>query len=625
MITARNLGLRRGPRILFEQVNFTIHRGERVGIIGKNGAGKSSLFELILGRLHCDTGDLELVRGLEIAHVAQETPALDISALDYVLNGDRELRALESRMLEAENSEDGLELGQIYDAYQQIGGYESRARAGKLLHGLGFLQDCESRKVKEFSGGWRVRLNLAQALMCRSDILLLDEPTNHLDLDAVIWLQDWLSAYPGTLLLISHDRDFLDELSTQILHIDAAQVQLHTGNYSEFEVKRAEMLSQQQAAFARQQREISRIEGFVDRFRAQATKARQVQSRLKALERMTLIAQAQADSDVTFSFDIPEKFPAPMLRLDKVSMGYSGQQILTDVSLSISPGNRIGLLGPNGAGKSTLIKLLAGSLTCSSGERIPAQDLRIGYFAQHQLEQLNFEQSPLWHLQQLDRRATERDLRNYLGGFGFAGDRALSPVGPFSGGEKSRLVLAMIILQKPNLLLLDEPTNHLDLVTRDALSLALQDYQGALVLVSHDRYLLRAVVDDFLVVCDGRADHFSGDLDDYRRWLTDRGNRDSSRSQKSSIPSKVEPPVPDAKKRMKGLAGKVEKAERDLGDLSRQLKELEERLADPELYLNEKEDVVNRLIGDRVKLMERLSQAESLWLEASEAMEAGSA
>lgn len=620
MISARNLGLRRGPRLLFDQANFTIHRGERVGIIGHNGAGKSSFFELILGRMQSDSGELQMPGGLEIAHVAQETPALKMTALDFVLDGDTELRAMEAQMAEAEATDDGLRLGQLYDAYQQIGGYESRAKAGKLLHGLGFSQHAETRRVDEFSGGWRVRLNLAQALMCRSDVLLLDEPTNHLDLDAVIWLQDWLAAYPGTLLLVSHDRDFLDELATQILNIDRGEVQLHSGNYSEFEVKRAEMLAQQQAAHARQQREITRIESFIDRFRAQATKARQVQSRLKALDRMALIASAQADSEIQFSFEAPHKLPSPMLRLDEVTVGYAGNAILRDVSFSIAPSSRIGLLGPNGAGKTTLIKLLAGELLPSTGERIPAQDLKIGYFAQHQLEQLDFEQTPLWHLQQLDSRAAERDLRNYLGGFGFVGDRALSPVGPFSGGEKSRLVLAMIILQKPNLLLLDEPTNHLDLVTRDALSLALQEYAGALIVVSHDRYLLRSVVDDFLVVCDGSAEPFSGDLDDYRKWVANREPREAlsaSRPQKTTNGTTQK--EPEARKKKKEYSGILEKAERNVADLTLQLEALELTLANGELYADSEKARLDRLLMDRENLKKKLDLAEEQWFLAIEA------
>ena len=627
MISARNLALRRGPRVLFEGASFTLNRGERVGITGANGAGKSSFFELILGTLHPDQGELDVALGLEIAHVAQETPALATTAIDYVLDGDRELRKIESDIEAADALGDGMALAHLHEAYLHVGGYEARAKAARLLNGLGFAPGSESRSVCEFSGGWRVRLNVAQALMCRSDVLLLDEPTNHLDLDAVIWLQDWLSSYPGTLLLVSHDRDFLDDLATHVLHIEHGKVQLHTGNYSAFETRRAEMLAQQNASYQRQQRELQRIQGFVDRFRAQATKARQVQSRLKALDRMTLIAMAQADSDVAFSFEAPEKYPTPLLRLDGISAGYSDVPILSGIDMTISPGDRIGLLGPNGAGKSTLIKALAGVVNTTAGERIPAQDLKIGYFAQHQLEQLNPEQSALWHLQKLDPRAQERDLRNYLGGFGFKGERALEPIGPFSGGEKSRLVLAMLIRQRPNLLLLDEPTNHLDLPTRDALTLALQEYEGALVLVSHDRYLLRTVANEFHLVADGGTVSYQGDLDEYRRWLAERRQR-----QKDSTVTTAPAPEPQSRqlskqeeaerrKQQKSLTTALERAERRMNQASEHLEILEQKLAQEDLYQPESVETLNQLIKERDLHAAELKEAENAWLEASDALE----
>ena len=626
MINARSLNLRRGTRVLFEDASFTLNKGDRIGITGANGAGKSSFFELILGRLHADGGELTLPPGVEIAHVAQETPAVECTALDYVLDGDRELRAVQAALTEAEQAGDGLELAHLHAQYGQIGGYEAHARAARLLNGLGFAPGQEVRRVSEFSGGWRVRLNVAQALMCRSDVLLLDEPTNHLDLDAVIWLQEWLSGYPGTLLLVSHDRDFLDDLATHILHIEHGRVTLHTGNYSAFETRRAEQLAQQQASWQRQQRELQRIQGFIDRFRAQATKARQVQSRVKALDRMSLIAQAQADSPLEFSFQQPDKSPSPLLKLDGAAAGYGQHPIIEGVELTINPGDRIGLLGPNGAGKSTFVKLLAGILPVISGERLPAQDLKIGYFAQHQLEQLNPEESALRHLQRLDARALEKDLRNYLGGFGFRGDQALEPIAPFSGGEKSRLVLAMLIYQRPNLLLLDEPTNHLDLQTRDALSLALQDYEGALVVVSHDRYLLRTVADDLWLVARGRVERFDGDLDDYRRWLNEH-RQQSVASKPASEPGGKQQRRGEADRRrqIKPLMTAVDRAEQTMNQWLEKRRIIEDQLADADLYQAAGKDRLDQLLAERARIEASIHEAENRWLEATEALEAATA
>lgn len=623
MISARSLALRRGQKLLFDEASFTLHRGERIGITGQNGAGKSSFFELILGHLQPEQGSFDMSSGLEIAHVAQETPGSDRSALDYVLDGDRELRELEATISEVEATGDGLRLAELYGHLEEMGGYEAPARASKLLHGLGFAPGSELNAVSEFSGGWRVRLNVAKALMCRSDVLLLDEPTNHLDLDAVIWLQDWLQGYPGTLLLVSHDRDFLDDLVTHVLNIERGKVSLHTGNYSDFERRRAEILSQQQSSFDRQQRELKRVQGFIDRFRAQATKARQVQSRIKALGRMELIAQAQADSNLEFGFYPPLKAPTPLLKLDEVTVGYGDRVIIEKALITINPGDRIGLLGPNGAGKSTFIKLLAGVLEGRSGERIDAQDLKMGYFAQHQLEQLIPDESPLQHLKRLDPRAYERDLRNYLGGFGFRGEQALEPVGPFSGGEKSRLALALLIYQRPNLILLDEPTNHLDLATRDQLALALQDYEGALVLVSHDRYLLRTVADDFWLVSDGKAEPFEGDLEAYRTWLNSRKTSEASARKTSAQPQKSEssPQPAKSKKSLKSLESAVQKAESFMTNLLRSQQELETLLGDMALYDPSKEADLKSLLAQKQKTDAELQDAESIWLEASEALD----
>jgi ATP-binding cassette subfamily F protein 3 len=627
MINFKAVALRRGQRLLFENASFTVHQGDKIGITGANGAGKSSLFQLILGTLQPEAGELSMPPGLEIAHVAQETPAVQRSALDYVMDGDRELRRIQTDLERAEQSGDGVELAHLHARFETIGGYEAQARAARLLRGLGFAPGDEQRTVVEFSGGWRVRLNVAQALMCRSDVLLLDEPTNHLDLDAVIWLQEWLAGYSGTLLLVSHDRDFLDDLTDHILHIENRGMTLYTGNYSAFETRRAEVLAQQQASYERQQREIAHVRSFIDRFRAQATKARQVQSRLKALDRMALIAQAQVDSPFEFAFFSPEKLPSPLLKLDDAAAGYGERPIIEHAKLTINPGDRIGLLGPNGAGKSTLVKLLAGVLPTLAGERVPAQYLRVGYFAQHQLEQLRPEESALMHLQRLDPRATEKDLRGFLGGFGFRGEQALEPIAPFSGGEKSRLALALLIYQKPNLLLLDEPTNHLDLNARDALSLALQDYQGALVVVSHDRYLLRTVADDFRLVADGVVDSFPGDLDDYRRWLDERRNaKDTDVAARPGTSRKEQRrSEADRRKLLRPLQQAQQKAEAALERLTAARQRLEEQLADPGLYEADAKARLQSLLLEKAGIDKALAEAETAWLEASEALEAAAA
>ena len=637
MLQFKNLSLRRGAKLLFEQANFQVHPGQKVGITGANGTGKSSLFALILNQLHADLGDCLYPKNWVIAHVAQETPADERTALEYVLDGDAELRKVEADLALAESKNDGIELASLHSHYDNIGGYTARSRAGQLLYGLGFKAGDENRAVKEYSGGWRMRLNLAKALMCRSDLLLLDEPTNHLDLDAVIWLENWLTAYTGTLLLISHDRDFLNNVTSHIAHIEHQQATLYTGNYSAFERIRAERLANQQANYERQQREIKHIQSYVDRFRAQATKARQAQSRLKALERMEEIAPAHVDSPFHFSLLEPEKRPNTLMRLEDVSVGYGSTHIIDHVDLIITPGDRIGLLGPNGAGKSTLIKLLAGSSLDKSicihhGVREVGKETRIGYFAQHQLEQLHPEHSPVEHLQQLDPKAREADLRNHLGGFGFSNDMALSPVGPFSGGEKSRLVLAILVYQRPNLLLLDEPTNHLDLEMRQALATALQDFTGAMVIVSHDRHLLRVTCDQLLMVHDKRVDEFSLSIDDYPKWLSDH-NKTISQSQSDNVetqPSasnnaaaKKDKKRQEAEQRklLQPLSKRVKQAETNLDKLHAEQAKLEQALADPDIYADSNKQKLQDCLLKKADIDKQCEAVENEWMEASEALE----
>lgn len=628
MLQFNNLSLRRGAKLLFQNAGLQIHPGQKVGITGANGTGKSSLFALILGDLQADHGDLLIPGDWITAHVAQETPSDDRSAIEYVLDGDSELRQVESRIKLAEEKNNGEQLALLHGQFESIGGYEAPSRAGKLMHGLGFKAGQEQQPVNQFSGGWRMRLNLARALMCRSDLLLLDEPTNHLDLDAVIWLENWLQRYPGTLLLISHDRDFLDAVTTQIAHIEQSRLSLYTGNYSVFERIRAEHLANQQAQYEKQQKEVAHIRSYVDRFRAKATKAKQAQSRLKALERMELIAPAHVDSPFHFSFRPPEKTPNPLLRLSDLAAGYADTAVISHISMNLSPGDRIGLLGPNGAGKSTFIKLLAHKLQPQSGTMEPAQDLRTGYFAQHQLEQLHPEHSPLEHLLQVDNKISDQEARNYLGGFGFIGDQALMPTGPFSGGEKSRLALALLIYRRPNLLLLDEPTNHLDIEMRQALSQALQGYTGAMIMVSHDRHMLRVTTDRLLLVHDGKVEEFPGSLDDYPRWLADAskqaGENKYSADPPVNKPNRKEQKREQAARRqaLQPILQKVKQAESMLDKLHQQQAELEQALADPALYDVKNKALLKDMLMKKAALDSECDFQEAAWMEASEALEA---
>ncbi len=626
MLGLNNLAIRRGSRLLFEQASFTIHRNNRVGITGANGCGKSSLFALILNQLHSDEGELDYPADLVIAHVAQETPGVERSALDYVLDGDQELRQVQAELQRAEQLEDGEVQAKCHARLDEIDAYTAESRAGKLLLGLGFKTEQLAQTVVSFSGGWRMRLNLAQALMCRSDLLLLDEPTNHLDLDAVIWLEQWLLNYPGTLLLISHDRDFLDRITTHIVHIEQQRATLYSGNYSAFEKIRAEKLALQQSQYEKQQREIAHIESFIRRFKAKASKAKQAQGRIKALERMELISAAHIDTPFHFQFFKPNKLPHPLMRLDDVSVGYADKAIVKKIKLSLLPGDRLALLGHNGAGKSTLIKLLAGELAPLGGEFEQSSELNIGYFAQHQLEQLDPEASALLHMQRLDNKLSEQEIRNYLGGYDFHGDRVLEPVAPFSGGEKARLVLALLIYQRPNLLLLDEPTNHLDLEMRHALSMALQDYEGAMIVVSHDRHLLRSVSDQLLLVDNGQLKPFDDDLDAYRNWLLQSsasGNLDEQvKKPEKTINRKAQrQQQAEQRKQLQPLKRELQKLEQSMQDLQQQLDEAETALASPEMYQSENREQMEALVRQRSELSDTLNAHEENWLLKSEALE----
>jgi ATP-binding cassette subfamily F protein 3 len=619
MLRFDDLALRRGPLLLLEHVDLALHAGWRVGIVGRNGAGKSSLLGLIAGELQPDAGHFERPRDWTLAFVRQEVAALDRSALDYVLDGDIEFRQLERDLVKAEDEHDGHKIGAIHERLYAIDGYSAHARAGELMHGLGFSSADETRRVSDFSGGWRMRLNLAQALMCRSDLLLLDEPTNHLDLDAVVWLESWLRRYQGTLLLISHDREFLDAVVTHVLNIADQKAELFAGDLTGFERKRAERLIQHNIQYEKQQRERAHLQQFVDRFRAQATKARQAQSRIKALERMVDIAPIRAASTISFEFREPKKLPQPLLVLDDVAAGYGERHVLDHIKLNLSPGDRIALLGANGAGKSTMIKLLAGVSSPLGGTRTEARDLAIGYFAQHQLEQLVPKATAVDHIKRLDESIGEKDARDFLGGFGFSGDRALEPVEPFSGGEKARLCLALTVYQRPNLLLLDEPTNHLDLDMREALAEALNDFTGALVLVAHDRSLIRTCCDTLLLVHDGCVEPYSGDLDDYARFLAKRDTKPADAKPK---------PAPSTKRDRSKQRGDAAPLRQQLQHIERELAKTEEKkrsaetaLADPALYGQQNSDRIAELQRDAAQCAMTIERLESEWLQAQGALE----
>ncbi len=636
MLKFSHLDLRRGVQLLLQDVDVTIHPGQKVGITGANGCGKSSLFALINNELQADSGDFFMPPGWVVAYVAQESPSTERSALDYVIDGDQQLRTIEAAIEQAGASNEGEKLGQLYAQLEEADGYMANSRAAQLLSGLGFSQQQLNNPVNSFSGGWRMRLNLARALMCRSDLLLLDEPTNHLDLDAVLWLEEWLKKYPGTLLLISHDRDFLDSVMTHIIHIEHQHITLYTGNYSQFERVRAEQLAQQQVLYERQQREIKHIQSFINRFKAKATKAKQAQSRVKTLEKMELISQAHVDSPFHFEFHAPGKIPNPLIALEDIRLAYDDTVILDHVHINLQPGSRIGLLGHNGAGKSTFIKLLAGELQAASGRVERSSELRIGYFAQHQLEQLHSEDTPMEHFfresRRLGKKATEQELRNHLGGFGFSGDKVESKIAPFSGGEKARLVFATLVYQKPNLLLLDEPTNHLDLDMRHAIILTLQEFEGAMVIVSHDRHLLRRVSDEFYLVADKKVGAFKGDLEDYRNWINEQKkleglNMDSDGENRNlkdtATPSRKEQKRLDAEKRklLRPLQNRLARLEREMDKLNQEKQRLETLLAEPDIYESAQKQQLKELLQQQADVSRTLDETEEQWMQLSEELE----
>jgi ATP-binding cassette subfamily F protein 3 len=626
VIKLQNIILQRGALRLLDRTSATILPGRRVGLIGANGCGKSSLFKLLLGELTPDGGDVSVPGHWRCAHMAQELATIERTALDFVLDGDAQLRRIEAAIAVAEAAAEYDKLAKLFGELEAIHGYQAQNRAEQLLHGLGFKQAQMQEPVTSFSGGWRIRLNLAQALMCPSDLLLLDEPSNHLDLDATVWLEQWLQAYPGTLLLISHDRDFLDNIVTDIVQIEGQQLVSYKGNYSAYERQRAERLAQQQAVYLKQQQRIAHINKFVTRFKAQASKARQAQSRVKELARMELIAPAHVDSPFDFVFRDADKISNPLLDLREAQLGYGDKTVLAGVNLRLQPGSRIGLLGMNGAGKSTLVKGLVGDLPLQDGERVSGEHLAVGYFAQHQLEALDLKVSAMLHLQRLSPGASEQTIRTFLGSFNFHGDKALQPVRPFSGGEKARLALAIIVWQKPNLLLLDEPTNHLDLEMRYALTAALQEYNGALVVISHDRHLLRNTVDEFYLVAQGKAQPFAGTLEDYQQWL-------QREIQNTDVAASVtaEPKIDKRARRqqaaaqreqLKAQTNRIQNLEKELARAQAELAEVEIQLADTAVYEAVNKGRLQKLLQQQGLLRTTIQEREEEWLTLHTALEA---
>jgi len=622
--------LRRGAEVLLSGASMNVHPGQKVGLVGPNGSGKSSLVALVRGELHADAGEVSLPPRWILSHVAQETPAVELPALEFVLEGDVELRALEQRIASAEERQaGGEELAHLHAELGEMGGYVARPRAQAMLAGLGFGDEAQSRPVTEFSGGWRMRLNLARALMRRADLLLLDEPTNHLDLDAVLWLEDWLRAFPGAVVLVTHDREFLDAVAGEIVHVESRKLNAYPGNYSAFEVQRAERLSHQQAAYEKQQKTVAHLEAFISRFRAKATKARQAQSRIRALEKLERIAAAHVDAPFQFAFRAPAEKPRQLFALDDASAGHPGHTVLRGVTWSVLPGDAIGLLGPNGAGKSTLLKSIVGDLPLHAGSLHRAQGLRIGYFAQHQVDQLRGDETPMAHLERLAPGEREQVLRDFLGGFDIRGNQVNQRVATFSGGEKARLALALIVWQRPNLLLLDEPTNHLDIEMREALAQALVDFEGALIVVAHDRHLLSAATDQWMLVADGSVGEFEGDLDDYKEWVKARvaggprsvGGSVKGVSRKDEKRAEAEVRQREGRAR-KPFQKKLTEIEGELEPLQAEAKAMEEWLASTESYGEGGRERLESVLKRRAEVAGRIAALEDDWLWTHAQMEA---
>lgn len=624
MIVISDISLQRGTQILLEKASLRINPGQHIGITGRNGCGKSSLFQLLQGDIQLDAGSVSVPPNWRLAHMAQEVSSSDRTALDYVLDGDKELRRVQQVIAAAEEAHDNDALAHGYAALEAVHGYDAHYRAEQLLHGLGFLQSQCYLSVNSFSGGWRIRLNLAQALISRSDLLLLDEPTNHLDLEATLWLEQWLKSYPGTLLIISHDREFMDNVVDGIVHVENQQLNYYRGNYSSFEKMRAMRLAETQASYDKQQRRMAEIEDFVRRFRAKASKAKQAQSRLKELERMETISLAHVDSPFHFVFRDSEKTSSPLLVLRDADIGY-GAPLLNKVHINLQPGARIGLLGVNGAGKSTLIKALVGDLPLLSGERVTGEHLAIGYFAQHQLEALDMHASALLHIQRISPDATEQTIRNFLGSFDFHADKALEPIAPFSGGEKARLALAMVVWQRPNLLLLDEPTNHLDLEMREALTEALLGYSGALVVISHDRHLLRNSVDEYWCVRDGMVTEFDGTLEDYHRQLHKQGSAEAV--EKKSAPSVVQDKKvqrqesAQLRQSLAPLRKRAGELEKKIANQQKKLSDIENALSDPALYEAAQKNQLQQTLAEQGALRKQVEDWEAEWFALQEQLE----
>ena len=612
MLSFNNLELVLGGKTLFDDVSLTIHHHQKVGLIGANGTGKTSLFKVIKKEIEVDQSSVSYPNDLRISYLAQEVPASDEIALQYVLSGDYRLLEIQHEIELAEKEEKFEILAELYETYSALDGYSANSKAEQLMVGLGFKSEDFNKPLKDFSGGWRVRLNLAKTLMQPSDLMLLDEPTNHLDLDAILWLSNWIKSFPGGLILISHDRDFLDDCVSFIAHLYHQSIELYSGNFTQFEILRAAKLAEIQSNYVKQQKEVAHMQSFINRFKAKATKARQAQSRVKALEKMELIAPAHIDSPFNFTISETEKISNPLISLSDSSLGYN-TPILSMVNLSIAPGDRIGLLGPNGAGKSTLIKSIVGSISLIDGQREAGTNFKVGYFSQHQVDDLDLSISAFTHIQRLDETQTEKQIRTYLGGFNFKGDKVKDPIHLFSGGEKARLAFAIISYQKPNILLMDEPTNHLDMEMRHALTIALQTFRGAILLISHDRHLLNSSVDHFYLVDNGRVDIFNGDLNDYKNYILDIKSSDIKETKKKVKSSKDN--KEDNSKLIKSLNIEISKLEKRLLRLNAKLDEANLKLADPDLYKDDSSDNLQDLIRNQLELSNEVELADQEWMD----------